>query len=76
MSEKVKVRKAKVMKAHSELVRSGDFAAARKLFRLLDQGSVLLGLGDVSYKVECILEEIGCLLIYSSNFNTATAYIA
>lgn len=39
-------------------------------------GEIKLGLGDVAYKVESLLEGLGCLIRYTGNYCIATAYLA
>lgn len=68
--------KSKVMDAYRQLVRSGDFRGAWLILQLLIHSRINLGLGDVSYKVECILEELGLNARYSRDFNTARFYLA
>ena len=73
---KLKLLKAKVMNAYSESVRSGNLHEAHGLLTLLNRGNVCLGLGDIAYKVECLLEGLGCQIRYSRNYGIATAYLA
>ena len=72
---KSKLLKAKVMNAYSESVRSGNFSEAHGLFSLLRLGEVKLGFSDAAYKVESLLETLGCRIRYSRNYGIATAYL-
>lgn len=73
---KSKLLKAKVMNAYSESVRSGSLHEAHGLLTLLNRGEIKLGLSDVSYAVEHVLEGLGCRIRYSHSYGIATAYLA
>ena len=73
---KSKLLKAKVMNAYSESVRSGSLREAHGLLTLLNRGEIKLGLGDVGFAVERIVEGLGCRISYSHGYNIATAYLA
>ncbi len=72
---KLKLLRANVMTAYSQLVRNGEFWLARTLLRLLSNERVNLGLGDSDFKVECILEKLGCGIRYSRDGNFARVYL-
>lgn len=61
-----KIRRYKLMDAHRELVRQGKLLEAREVLRLLRNGRVKLGLGNVDWNVESLCEELGCRIRYSS----------
>ena len=73
---KSKLLKAKVMNAYSESVREGNMSTAHGLLTLLRLGKISMGLSDASYKIECLLEAIGCKITYSRYYDIATAYLA
>ena len=64
----------RVMELHTQMIRTGEYHAARKVLRCLNDGYVRLGLDDDSWKVETELEKLGCRMWYSGNGNRATAY--
>ena len=66
-----KIRRYKLMDEHRRLVREGKFREANTVLYLLRKGSVKLGLGDESYTVESLCEELGCRIRYSINYNIA-----
>ncbi|GEM_PF-4749346 len=71
----VNTLKAKVMNAYSESVREGNMSTAHGLLTLLRLGKISLGLSDAAYKIECMLEAIGCKITYSRYNCIATAYL-
>lgn len=66
-----KILRYKLMDAHRNLVREGKLLEAREVLRLLREGRLKLGLGDVSWEVERLCEELGCRISYSSRGYTA-----
>ena len=62
---KKKLRKYKLMELHEKLVKTGRFAEAKIILRLLRTGSVTLGLSDVDRSTEKLLEDSGCPVSYS-----------
>lgn len=66
------IRKYKIIEKHMELTKSGKYLEAKNLLRLLRNGRVNLGLGDVDFETECFLESIGCPVYYSRNGYGAT----
>ena len=71
----INILKKKVMNAHSELVRNGEFDVARSILRFLKDRQTTLGLSDVGMKVERILDELGCLLRYTRRFYLVKVYL-
>lgn len=69
---KENLRRYKIMGKHIELVRGGEYQAANCILCLLRHCHVSLGLGDVSFRVERILEEAGLRPRYSRNYNIVT----
>ena len=59
----INILKKKVMNALSELVRNGEFDAARSILRFLGM------------KVERILDNLGCLLRYTRRFYLVEVYL-
>lgn len=70
-----KIRRYKLMDAHRELVKQGKLLEARQLLKLLRNGKISLGLGDVDCAVEKLCEDAGCHISYSGRHYTATAFI-
>ena len=66
---KENLRRYKIMEKHIELVRGGEYQAANCILCLLRHGCLSLGLDDVSFRVECILEDAGLRPRYSRNYN-------
>ena len=69
----INILKKKVMNAHSELVRNGEFDVARSILRFLKDRQTTLGLSDVGMKVERILDELGCR--YTRRFYLVKVYL-
>ena len=67
--------KSKVMNAYRELVRNDRLLEASVVLMFLRNGKINLGLSDVGYYVERILEALGCRIRYSRNFNNARVYL-
>lgn len=66
-----------LMDLHRKLVRMGEYKAAKKILRLLRKGSILLGLSDTDWQVQCLLEDMGIPVITTSrNGGWARARIA
>ena len=72
---KEKMLKCRVMEFHRELVRKGQYIAARQVMKLLRDGRVALGLGDVDFSLEIQLEKLGCRIAYIGRHYTAHAYL-
>lgn len=72
---KDKMLRYKVMEFHKELVRGGQYIAARRVLQLLQEGRIALGLGDVDFSLECRLEKLGCRIAYIGRHYTAHAYL-
>lgn len=66
-----KIRRYKFIDVHRKLVKEGKLLEARKILYLLRDGSITLGLDDVSNAVERICEDFGCRVRYSRCFNLA-----
>lgn len=62
-----------IMIRHTELVRQGEYEAARMILRFLRRKSIYLGLDDVSWKVQEELEKLGVRVRYSHNGYSAYA---
>lgn len=71
----INILKKKVMDTHSELVRNGEFDVAYSIMRFLKDRQTTLGLGDVSMKVEKILDDLGCFLKYTRRFYLVKVYL-
>ena len=72
---KRKMRRYKLMEKHMELVRKGQYGAARVLMKLLKDNRVTLWLDDDSWTVELICEKAGCRIWYEKNGNRAVAHL-
>lgn len=72
---KEKMLRYRIMEFHRELVRGGQYMAARQVLRLLYRGKITLGLGDVDYFLEIQLEKLGCRIAYIGRHYTAHAYL-
>ena len=72
---KDRMLKYRVMEYHKELVKKGQYIAARRVLRLLRDGRVALGLGDIDFSLEIQLEKIGCRIAYIGRHYTAHAYL-
>lgn len=75
MSVKDKMLRYRVMETHIILVRTGNYGEARLVLRLLNHGSVKLGLDDDAFRVEGRMEALGCAVRYSRNYNYSTVYL-
>ena len=66
-----------LMNAHRTLALGSpeDMQAARRILQLLCHGRITLGLGDVDWQVESLLEDLGVHLTYNRNGYSATAKI-
>ena len=71
---KNKIMRFKLMDLHTAYVKHGQYEEARLILCLLRHGRVKLGLGDISWTVERALEELGCVISYSRQGYSATAY--
>ena len=69
---KENLRRYKIMEKHIELVRGGEYQAANCILCLLRHDCLSMGLDDVSFRVERILEDAGLRPRYSRNFNLVT----
>lgn len=72
---KDKMLRYRVMEFHRELVRKGQYIAARQVLKLLRTGQVALSLGDVDFLLETQLENLGCRIAYIGRYYTAHAYL-
>ena len=72
---KDKMLKYRVMEFHKELVKSGQYIAARRVLKFLNRGHVALGLGDIDFFLERELEKLGCRIAYIGRHYTAHAYM-
>lgn len=72
---KDKMLRFRVMEFHKELVRCGQYIAARRVLRLLNDGQICLDLGDVDFFLEMQLEKLGCKLAYIGRRYTCHAYL-
>lgn len=72
---KDRILKYRVMEFHRELVRNGQYIAARQVLKLLRDGRVALGLGDIDFYLEIKLEKLGCRIAYIGRCYTAHAYL-
>jgi len=72
---KDKMLRYRVMEYHRELVRGGQYIAAKKVLVLLKDGRISLGLGDVDFSLEIQLEKLGCRIAYIGRHYTAHAYL-
>lgn len=72
---KEKMLRYRVMEFHKELVRKGQYIAARQVLKLLRTGKVALGLGDVDFSLEIQLEKLGCRIAYIGRHYSAHAYL-
>ena len=70
-----KILRYKLMDAHRNLIKEGDFLEAKEILRLLRNGRNILGLDDVSWRVEELCEELGCRINYRSRGYTAEVRI-
>lgn len=66
-----------IMQLHRQLATGSpkDMQVAKCLLYLLRKGRITLGLGDVEWEVENLLEGLGVRMRYSRNGNTAQARI-
>lgn len=64
-----------LMKAHRTLALGSpeDMQAARCILQLLRRGQITLGLGDVDFRVEILLEDLGVPITYNRRGYSATA---
>lgn len=72
---KDKMLKYRVMEFHKELVKSGQYIAARRVLQFLNRGHVALDLGDIDFFLERELEKLGCRIAYIGRHYTAHAYM-
>lgn len=70
-----KIRRYKLMDAHRELIRKGEYREARLVLWLLRDGKVTLWLDDVSYAVESLCERMGCRIWYDRRGYKAVAHV-
>ena len=71
---KNKILRYKLIELHTTYAKHGQYEEARVILCLLRYGRVPLGIGDVDWKVERALEELGCVISYSGRGYCATAY--
>lgn len=72
---KDKMLKYRVMEFHKELVKRGQYIAARRVLQLLSRGHIALDLGDVDFSLEIQFEKLGCRIAYIGRHYTAHAYL-
>lgn len=70
-----KIRRYKLMDAHRDLIRKGEYRAAQLVLRLLRDTKVTLWLDDDSWVVESLCEGMGCRIWYDRNGYKAVAHI-
>lgn len=75
MSIEEKMLKYRVMESHIALVRSGNYGEARLVLLLLNRGHIKCGLDDDAFRVESMMEKLGCAVRYSRNYNFSTVYL-
>ena len=66
-------KRLQIKMKHWELVKKGEYKVAYRLYKLLKDGSVYLGLGDVDWTAEIILEKMGCACNISMSSSSYTA---
>lgn len=71
---KTKSKRYALKNLHRQLVKAGDYGTAARVFSLLAQGRVTLGLNDTDWNAEHMLAGIGCGIQYSRTGYTATVY--
>ncbi len=57
-----------------KLVKAGDYGTAARVYDLLMNGHVTLGLNDTDWKAEHLLTDMGCGVQYSRSGYSATVY--
>ena len=67
-----KTMKKEIMSIHTELVKGGNYEAARLLLRFMRRKIIRLGCSDSEWQVESLLEDIGFHPEYSTSYYTAT----
>lgn len=72
---KDKMLRFRVMELHKELVKSGQYMAARKVLRFLSEGQMCLSLGDVDFYLETQMEKLGCRIAYIGRRYTCHVYL-
>lgn len=72
---KDKMLRFRVMEFHKELVKGGQYIAARKVLRFLSEGQMCLGLGDVDFYLETRMEKLGCRIAYIGRHYTCHVYL-
>lgn len=60
---------------HYMFVRQGKYAAANKILKLLLNGRLRLGLGDVDWEVDKVCERLGCPSSVSPRSGAITYHI-
>ena len=61
-------------KLHKDLVKAGEYGTASRVYDLLMNGRVTLGLNDTDWNAEHLLQKIGCGIQYSRSGYSATVY--
>ena len=69
-----KSKRDAIKKLHKTLTKAGDYGTAARVFTLLLNGYVTLGLNDTDWNAEALLANIGCGIQYSRTGYTATVY--
>lgn len=64
-----------LMLKYAELIKKGNFYVGRRILWFLQSGHIGLGLGDIDWEVQTILDNIGLHGIISANGNTARYYL-
>lgn len=72
---KEKMLRYKVMEFHKQLVRNGQYIAAKRILKFLIRKRIALGMNDVDWFLETSLEKIGCRISYTGRYYTACAYL-
>lgn len=75
MEIKNKLLKYRVMETHINLIRRGNYGEAKLVLRLLNNGHIRCGLDDDAFRVESMMETLGCAVRYSRNYNFSTVYL-
>ena len=62
--------KYRVIEFHKQLVKSGQYIAAKKVLRFLNKGEIILGMSDIDWMLEKKLDELGCESAVSRRYYT------
>ena len=69
-----KILRWHIMEAHARYIRRGQYHEARRILHMLINGKITLGLSDIDWSTQCILEPLGCYIYTSRNGNRVTVY--